>query len=234
MNIGLIPARSGSKRIQGKNTRLFAGRPMIQHSIETALRSNVLDSVIVSTDDPATAEIAKSAGADVPFVRPLELSDDHTGLLAVIQHAIGWMRSEQLPVEYVCCVLATAPFLQPSSLASALEKLHASGASYAFSITEFAFPIQRAISLDDNERVDAMWPQYRDRRSQDLEPAYHDAAQFYWGTASAFEAAEPMFAPHSLGIRLPAHLVHDIDTESDWRRAELMYHALVESGELAS
>ena len=165
-------------------------------------------------------------------MRPAELSDDQTGMLEVVQHAIGWMHEQDIPVDYVCCMLATAPFLRPDILSQAFDKLIESGAQYAFSVTDYAYPIQRAIRIDQAERVEALWPDNLYARSQDLEDVYHDAGQFYWGRIAAFERGDVIFSNCSVPIKLPRYLVQDIDTIEDWKQAELMFNALRESGDL--
>ena len=202
--------------------------------IEAALKSRVFDRVIVSTDDDEIAKLAIEFGAQVPFVRPAELSDDQTGILEVVQHAIGWMHEHDIPVDYVCCMLATAPFMRPDILADAFDKLVESGAHYAFSVTDYPFPIRRAVRISPTGRVEALWPENINARSQDLEEVYHDAGQFYWGSKKAFERGEVIFSSCSVPIKLPRYLVQDIDTIDDWKQAELMFNALRESGELAN
>lgn len=211
----------------------FAGKPIVAWTIETALESGLFDRLIVSTDDDEVAEVALEYGAEVPFRRPAELSDDHTGIIEVVQHAIGWLVEHGTDVEYVCCMLATAPFLQVGALSQALQQLSESDASYAFSVTPFPFPVQRAIRINAKNRVEAIWPENIPRRSQDLEEAFHDAGQFYWGTREAFERGEPIFADGSIPIRLPRYRVQDIDTPEDWKLAELMFNALREAGDPA-
>jgi N-acylneuraminate cytidylyltransferase len=153
VKIAVIPARGGSKRIPGKNIRPFAGKPIIGWSIDAARESGLFDRIIVSTDCSEIAEVAVEYGAEVPFLRPAELSDDHTGIIEVVQHAIGWMRKEGIPVDYVCCILATAPFLRGDVLSMAFERLVDSNASYAFSVTGYPSPIQRAMRIDSTERM---------------------------------------------------------------------------------
>ena len=230
MNIAVIPARGGSKRIKGKNVRPFAGKPLIAYSIEAAKQSGVFDDIVVSTDSPEIARVAKAWGATMIIERPDALSDDHTGTSPVVRHAIeGYSEIVDKP-DFVCCIYATAPFLQADFLADGLTRLQAAPAMhYAFSVTTFDFPIQRAIRLAGNgvEPVDAG---NMGMRSQDLEECYHDAGQFYWGHSNAWLAHQPMFAPHSIPVVLPRHLVQDIDTMEDWTRAELMYLAYVKGG----
>jgi pseudaminic acid cytidylyltransferase len=232
MKVAIIPARGCSKRIPKKNIKEFAGKPIIAWAIEAAAESGLFDRIIVSTDDQDIAAVAAEHGAEVPFVRPAELSDDHAGILDVVQHAIRWMDKAAIPVEYVCCILATAPFLKADVLSLAFEKLIESQASYAFSVTGYPFPIQRALRINPEGRVAAMWPENNTARSQDLEEAYHDAGQFYWGTKQAFERGDVIFSTCSVAIRLPRYLVQDIDTNEDWRMAELMFDAMRERGEL--
>lgn len=225
VNLAIIPARGGSKRIPRKNLRDFCGSPIIAHSIRTALQSGFFDHVVVSTDDDEIAETARTEGAKVPFVRPAELSGDHAGTQAVTRHAIQACRALGWPVELACCMYATAPFVLPQDLGRGRNALHDARVQYAFSATSFEFPVQRAIRLDAAGCVSPVWPQEIPRRSQDLEPLFHDAGQFYWGRADAFLTELPLFAPHSAAVLMPRHRVQDIDTEEDWVRAEWMYRA---------
>lgn len=226
MRLAVIPARGGSKRIPRKNIRLFAGKPIIAYSIEAALSSSLFDRVIVSTDDPEIGDVAASYGAEVPFIRPPELSDDYAGTNAVVKHAIKWFEERSEVVDFACCIYATAPFVKSKYLIEGYEKLAASGKSYVFSVTTFPFPVQRAIRLNSAGEVEALYPEHIFTRSQDLVEAYHDAGQFYWGKAEAFLNDVVTFSPASLPVILPRYLVQDIDTLEDWRRAELMYEVL--------
>jgi pseudaminic acid cytidylyltransferase len=225
MKVAIIPARGGSKRIPRKNIKDFCGKPMIAYSIEAALDSKLFNRIIVSTDDQEIANIAKQYGAETPFMRPPELSDDHTATIPVIAHAIEELQKEG-PVEIACCIYATAPFIQIKYLQEAYNVLLSTNSSYSFSATSFPFPIQRAIKLNREHQVEMFQPQNFNTRSQDLEEAYHDAGQFYFGTAEAWLNAKPIFAKHSTAVILPRHLVQDIDTLEDFRRAELMFKAL--------
>ncbi|HEY9102745.1 pseudaminic acid cytidylyltransferase [Chitinimonas sp.] len=232
--IAIIPARGGSKRIPRKNVKAFHGRPMLAYSIAAAKASGLFDRVVVSTDDDEIMSLARAEGAEVPFVRPAALADDHTTTIAVIQHAIEALRAEGEPVELACCIYATAPFVQARYLqAGHAALLEHPTKSYAFSVTSFPFPVQRAIRLTEEGAVDALYPQYRNTRSQDLEEAYHDAGQFYWGRAEAWLRGDVIFSPASLPVVLPRYLVQDIDTLEDWRRAEYLYGALLAGGEIA-
>jgi pseudaminic acid cytidylyltransferase len=205
MRIAIIPARGGSKRIPRKNIRAFCGEPIIAYSIRTAIESGLFDKVIVSTDDREIAEMARAYGAGIPFLRPAELADDF-------------------------CIYATAPFLQAEHLREGLSKLEASGRSFAFSVTAFEAPIQRSLRITWEGLIEAINPDYIFARSQDLEPAYHDAGQFYWGRSSAFLQGAVIFSNASVPVILPRHLVHDLDTLEDWRRAEIAFEVLRRSG----
>jgi N-acylneuraminate cytidylyltransferase len=230
MKLAIIPARGGSKRIPRKNIKPFCGKPMIAWSIEAALESGCFDRIIVSTDDEEIAEVARQYGAEVPFMRPLELSDDHTGTIPVIRHAIETINSQGRAVEQACCLYATAPFIQAEDLRRGLEILQGSGGDYAFSVTSYAFPIQRAIRLTPEGRVEMFNPEHFNTRSQDLEEAYHDAGQFYWGRADAWLQGKMIFSPASLPVMLPRHRVQDIDTPEDWVRAEWLFKAMQAQG----
>jgi pseudaminic acid cytidylyltransferase len=232
--IAIIPARGGSQRIPRKNIKLFNGEPMIAHSIRVALASGVFDRVIVSTDDQEIADVARAFGADVPFMRPVDLADAYTGTAAVIQHAlqsVGGTLSQ--PFDYACCIYATAPLLQARFLRQGLEALEAAPKkSYAFSVSSFGFPVQRALLVDGDGAVNAMYPEFRGVRSQDLPVAYQDAGQFYWGRSDAWLRGDTVFSELSLPVILPRHLVQDIDSPEDWLRAEYLYAALKAGGEL--
>ncbi|QDG37686.1 pseudaminic acid cytidylyltransferase [Alteromonas mediterranea] len=228
MNLAIIPARGGSKRIPQKNIRLFEGKPLIAYSIEVASQSNCFDKIIVSTDSEEIADVAREYGADVPFIRPAALADDFTGTTAVTRHAIRAMQELGFDYEYSCCIYATAPFLQERFLQQGLKALvDNKSKAFAFSATSFAFPIQRAISISE-QGVEVMFPEHIKKRSQDLVEAYHDAGQFYWGRSEEYlKGNKSMFSHHSYPVILPRYLVQDIDTIEDWQRAELMYKAYV-------
>ena len=226
MKLCVIPARGGSKRIPRKNIRAFAGLPIIAHSIAAAQRTGLFDRIVVSTDDEEIAAVAREYGAETPFLRPADISDDYATTNMVVKHAIAWHREHGFPVEYACCIYATAPFVQARFLRQGYELLaqHADQ-QFAFSVTSFPFPIQRALRIRADGALEALAPEHRLTRSQDLEEAFHDAGQFYWGRADAYLNDAVLFSPLSLPVLLPRHLVQDIDTLEDWRRAELMYGA---------
>lgn len=198
---------------------------MIAWSVGAAIESQCFDRIIVSTDDQEIADIAKACGAEVPFLRPPELSDDYAGTIPVIAHAINWQHKQGETVDEVCCIYATAPFLQATDLKRGLEILKTTGADYAFSVTSYAFPIQRAIHITHDQRIEMFQPEHFNTRSQDLQEACHDAGQFYWGQAQAWLTSVPIFSHHSAPVFLPRHRVQDIDTTQDWERAEWMFKA---------
>lgn len=205
---------------------------MLAYSIKAAQSSGCFDRVIVSTDDNEIAEVARSLGAEVPFIRPSELANDHAGTLPVIKHAIEWFDAQNESPEEVCCLYATAPFMQADAIKKAYKQLLQTQADYCFTVTSFAFPIQRAVKITQEGRMEMFYPKHFNTRSQDLEEAYHDAGQFYWGKAEAFREQKPLFSGCSSPYVLPRHMVQDIDTPEDWKRAELMYQALKQNGEI--
>ena len=223
MQLAVIPARGGSKRIPRKNIKEFHGKPMIAWSIQAALNSGCIDEVWVSTDDEEIAAIAQTYGAKVPFIRPAHLSDDFATTADVMQHAVQecQIQYQQLP-DYVCCLYATAPFVQQQDLLQGFELIQSKDLDYVFSATNYSFPIQRAIKIDSDGKVNMFSPEYFNTRSQDLVEAWHDAGQFYWGTAQAWLQKHTVFSPNSNIISLPSYRVQDIDTLSDWHRAEMI------------
>jgi N-acylneuraminate cytidylyltransferase len=226
VKIAVIPARGGSKRIPHKNIRPFCGKPMIAWPIEAARESGCFDHIVVSTDDVEIARIALSHGAEVPFVRPTELSDDHTATRPVVIHAIREAEKLWGSVEFTCCMYATSPFMTSTDIRNGLDVLVRSEADFAFAVTTFPYPIQRALKRTADNRVAMFHPEHRLTRSQDLEEAYHDAGQFYWGRTQAFLEDRPTFSDAAIPIVLPRSRVQDIDTLEDWRRAELMFDVL--------
>jgi pseudaminic acid cytidylyltransferase len=226
MNVAIIPARGGSTRIPRKNIKPFCGKPIIAWSIETAVASGCFDRIIVSTDDDEIATVAERLGALAPFRRPAELSDSHAGTVPVIRHALEWMAANGQKPEYACCIHATAPFMQANDLCAGLERLRAEDCDYVFPVTTFPFPIQRALRIDANGKIDMLLPEHQNTRSQDLEEAFHDAAQFWWGRAGAWMNEIPVYSKASIPLRIPRYRVQDIDTPEDWLRAEVIFRLL--------
>ncbi|KJK19535.1 pseudaminic acid cytidylyltransferase [Pseudomonas sp. BIGb0427] len=226
MKLAVIPARGGSKRIARKNIKMFCGKPMIAWSIEAALNSGVFDRVIVSTDDLEIAEVARQSGAQVPFIRPAQLADDHSGTVPVIQHAIEWFEQDGQQIDYLCCLYATAPFVRPEDLQAGLDALIREQCDFAFAVTRYAFPVQRAVRINTQGRIEMIYPEQFNTRSQDLQETFHDAGQFYWGRTQAWRLGKPVFGPGSVPVVLPGHRVQDIDTLEDWVRAEWMFREM--------
>ncbi len=233
MRLCVIPARGGSKRIPRKNILPFCGKPMIAYSIEAALESDCFDRIIVSTDDREIADVAESYGAEVPFLRPPELSDDFAGTLPVVAHAIR--ESERIYLSdaadqffsEVCCLYATAPMVRAIFLKEALQLIQERQADYCFSSGKYPFPVQRAFRRTSDGFVEMLSPENYYTRSQDLEEVLHDAGQFYWGTRQAFIDKKPIFSEKSYPYLLPRACVQDIDTQDDWDYAEQIYNLLI-------
>ena len=225
MNIAIIPARGGSKRIPGKNLRDFLGKPMLHWAIEAAKDSGVFAHIVVSTDSSEIAEEAVRAGATVPFLRPAALADDHAVTRDVINHAIAECTRIYGDFAQCCCIYPTAPFLTAEDLCSALHVLETELVPFVFSATPYPYPIQRAFFMHASGELHMFQPEHAKTRSQDLTPAYHDAGMFYWGQCAAFLARQPMFAGASRAFLIPSHRVCDLDTPEDWERAEWMMKA---------
>jgi pseudaminic acid cytidylyltransferase len=227
MTVAVITARGGSKRIPGKNIRAFAGKPMLVWPIEAAKESGIFERIIVSTDSPAIAEVAVQWGAEVPFMRPAELADDHTPTAPVFLHALKFLENDTGLPEYACCIYPTAPFLSPRCLAQGLEELRKYDAPAAISVTTFAFPVLRAFKICDDGAVAFNWPEYEYTRSQDLPEFYHDAGQFYWVNVQRFCKEKRLVMPGTRPVVLPRKLVQDIDTPEDWEAAVLMARVML-------
>lgn len=225
-SIAVIPARGGSKRIPRKNIKEFCGKPIIAYSIEAALQGGLFDRVIVSTDDQEISEVAKSYGAEIPFMRPPELSDDYAGTDEVFLHALEYYLSKGQSYEYACCIYATAPFIQSKFLQQGLELLKTGAADSAFSVTSYPYPLQRSVRVNEEGFVEMFWPEYRMSRSQDLPEAWHDAGQFYWVRCDTYLQQRRIWGARTKAVVLPRRLVQDIDTIEDWDIAELMYSIL--------
>lgn len=226
--LGVIPARGGSKRIPGKNIRPFEGVPLLMRAATVARESGVFARIIVSTDDDAIADVALSAGCEVPFRRRAELADDHTGTATVIADAIRNVEETGDRHDVVCCIYPAAVLVRPQDYVNAYRDLVESGAEFVFSATEFAYPIWRALQIAEDGRCEMIWPEYLQTRSQDLATTYHDAGQFYFGTREAWLAERHPFSRGGRVYRLPRTRVQDIDTEEDWILAETLYRLMHE------
>ena len=225
MNIAIIPARGGSKRIPRKNIKDFCGKPMIAWAIDTAIKSSLFDHIIVSTDDEEIASIAMVHGAEAPFLRPLELSDDMTPTVPVVAHAVQECINLGWNVDYVCCIYPCVPFLVVDDLKKSFDILNDGNVNFIYPVAEYAHPIQRAMRQLKNAEMEFFSPQFELTRTQDLEKSYHDVGQFYWGMASSWLSHKKMHTD-GLGMRIPNWRVIDIDNFDDWKRAELIFKAL--------
>jgi pseudaminic acid cytidylyltransferase len=222
VRIAVIPARGGSKRIPRKNIKSFYGKPMIAWSIEVAKSSGFFERIIVSTDDTEIAEVSKQWGAEVPFTRPPELSNDFAATTEVIAHAAQWAIDQALDLESVCCIYATAPFVQVGDIQRGCEALDSGDWDYAFTVTDFAAPIFRSFKQTEQGGLEMFFPEHFSARSQDLPVALHDAGQFYWGRPEAWIQGKRIFDNRSKPILIPRWRVQDIDTLEDWDRAEIL------------
>ncbi|MCK9285624.1 MAG: pseudaminic acid cytidylyltransferase [Rhodocyclaceae bacterium] len=224
MKIAIVPARGGSKRIPRKNVKLFAGLPMIAHSLRAATASGQFDRILVSSEDDEILAVGREHGGE-SLRRPPELADDHTATIPVIRHAIGWAEAQGWPLEAVCCIYATAPFVHADDLRTGWRLLQQPGMDFAFAATTFPYPVFRGL-LREGKGVRMIFPEHFPTRSQDLPEALHDAGQFYWGTPRAWKEEERIFSERAAPVMLPRHRVQDIDTEEDWQRAELLWRLL--------
>ena len=222
MNVCIIPARGGSKRIPHKNIKDFCGKPMLARAIETAKNSQLFEQIIVSTDDSAIADIAQHHGATVSQ-RPTELADDYATTAAVIRHTL-----QHVPkASHICCLYPCTPLLKPQYLTDSFERWQSSNSLYCFPVLEFESNVLRSLKLTETGEVSSMFSQHELTRTQDLPQAYFDAGQFYWGSREAW-LSEDKIHNHALGYVLPKYSVVDIDDENDWRFAERLYQAQLE------
>jgi len=222
----IIPARGGSKRIPRKNIRQFHGRPMIAWTIDTAINSGLFSNVIVSTDDAEIAAIAQEHGAQVPFLRPADFSNDYATTKDVMRHAVTWLAKNQIESDFVCCLYATAPFLQAEDVVKGLRALQESTADYAYAVTEFDYSPHRALIKNQNGQVSLEKPELAAVRSQDLPSLVHDAGQFYWAKTETWLTQQEVLSSAGIGIEIPRSQAQDIDNEEDWKLAEALFVAL--------
>lgn len=222
----IIPARGGSKRIPRKNIRQFHGRPMIAWTIDTAINSGLFSNVIVSTDDAEIAAIAQEHGAQVPFLRPADFSNDYATTQDVMRHAVTWLAKNQIESDFVCCLYATAPFLQAEDVVKGLRALQESTADYAYAVTEFDYSPHRALIKNQNGQVSLEKPELAAVRSQDLPSLVHDAGQFYWAKTETWLTQQEVLSSAGIGIEIPRSQAQDIDNEEDWKLAEALFVAL--------
>lgn len=223
--IAIITARGGSKRIPRKNIKPFCGRPIMTYSIQAALDSGVFDEVMVSTDDTEIAGIAAAAGAKVPFLRSAETSNDYATTADVLLEVIGRYRGLGNDLAYACVIYPTAPFVTAAKLRHAHGLIVATGCDSVIPVVRFSYPIQRALKIEGG-RLAMIWPENLNARSQELTPVYHDSGQFYFLNVAAFLEQKKLFAAHTVPMELLEIEVQDIDTEQDWKIAEMKYRML--------
>jgi N-acylneuraminate cytidylyltransferase len=221
--IAIIPARGGSKRIPGKNIRLFHGKPIIAYSIELALQSQLFDRVVVSTDAPEIKAIALDFGAEVPFLRSSENANDHASTLAVLEEVLENFRAMGEHYQYGCCIYPIAPLALVSDLSAGLHLLKSSEAASVFPVTAYSYPIWRSLRISDAGTIAPTFPEFMGARSQDLETIYHDAGQWYWFDVN--KLSEGLIGTASKVLVLPNSRVQDVDNLEDWRLMELKYAA---------
>ena len=226
MNLCIIPARGGSKRIPKKNIKNFCGKPIILWVIKTAKLSNCFDRIIVSTDDSKIAKLCKNNGIEVPFIRPKEISDDHSDTASVISHSINWFKQNNENPTNVCCLYATAALISSKDIQKGFKIYKNSNVNFAFTATSYPYPIQRSFKINKNNEIKMFYPKNYRKRSQDFEQAFHDAGQFYWGKAEAWLRNKIIFDSKSIPILIPRYKAQDIDTLEDWKNAELIFKAL--------
>lgn len=224
-NIAIIPARGGSKRIPKKNIRNFLGKPIIAYSIDAAIKSNLFDEIMVSTDDKEIAKIAIKYGAKVPFYRSEKTANDYAGLAEVIIEVLEQYKKQNIEFENVCCILATAPFITKSDLLQSFTKLENSNFDSVFPVVKYSFPIQRAMQFDENQ-IKLIWPENLTKRSQDLKPSFHDAGLFYWAKTNIVLKQKKLWTDNTTAIEISEQTAQDIDTPEDWKIAELKYKIL--------
>jgi pseudaminic acid cytidylyltransferase len=223
MNIAIITARGGSKRIPRKNIKDFLGKPIIAYSIEAALLSGVFDEVMVSTDDDEIAQIAEKYGAKVPFKRSVKNSDDYSTTAEVLLEVISQYEDIGVAIDYACCIYPTAPFVSSLKLSQAFDVLISKKLDSVFPVCPFSYPILRSLKIDEEGLIKMNWPEFLNSRSQDLPKAYHDAGQFYFFDVKKFIIQKKLFTDNAGSIIVEETEVQDIDNEVDWKMAEMKY-----------
>ena len=221
--ICIIPARSGSKRIPRKNIKGFLGKPIMAYSIEAALKSGLFDEVMVSTDDNEFADVARKYGANVPFLRSEATANDYAGTEDVIFEVLG--RYEELGKSYdiVCCLYSTAPFVTADRLKESFALL-GENVDASFTMVQYSYPVQRSLKINKEGYMEMNFPQYFDARSQDLDPIYHDAGQFYFAKVNAFKEEKRLWCKRTVPLVLSELEVQDLDTLTDWQLAEMKFN----------
>lgn len=224
-NIAIITARGGSKRIPRKNIKEFCGIPILAYSIEAALNAGVFDTVMVSTDDEEIAGVARQYGAEVPFFRSENTSNDYATTNDVLLEVLTEYEKRGADYELVCCIYPTAPFVTAGKLKDAVARLLQSDADTLIPVVAFSYPPQRSMIVKEGRLV-FEYPQYLDSRSQDLEPHYHDVGQFYVFRTAAFRKNKKLMVGNILPLVVSELEVQDIDNQTDWEIAEIKYRLM--------
>lgn len=222
MKVAIIPARGGSKRIPRKNIKDFNGKPIIAWAILAAQKTKLFDLIVVSTDDDEIKSISENCGAIVPFIRPAGISDDNTPTVPVISHAVKKIDKLYGYVDQACCIYPCSPLLTTSDLIKSLNMLESTNADFVYPVVEYPHPIFRSMRKSENGKMEFIYPEHELTRTQDLEIVFHDAGQFYWGKAEAWRGLKKMHTD-GIGMEIPSYRVVDIDTDDDWKRAEMLY-----------
>ena len=223
-NICIIPARAGSKRIVKKNIKPFMGKPIMAYSIEAALNSGLFDVVMVSTDSEEFAKVARLYGAEVPFMRSAETANDFASTADVINEVLDNYQNQNRSFDIVSCIYSTAPFVTPERLREAYSLIK-NDIDSSFAAVAYSYPVQRSLRMKEN-RIFMAYPEYVNSRSQDLEPFYHDAGQFYFSTVEAFRKNNDFWGDNTTAVILSDLEVQDLDTQTDWELAELKFQRL--------
>jgi len=223
VRIAVIPARGGSKRVEGKNIRLLAGRPLITWVITTLIESELFNRVVVSTDDQEISLIAESAGAWVPFVRPAELAEDHSSTDEVLVHALNWLNANEKFPTFCCCVYPTSVLITKEMLTESFDLIKANNAHSVAVVKKYQHPIFRALSKDHEQRINYVWPENRVSRTQDLAETYYDAGQFYWISTESYLKDPRLLTSSSMGYVVPIDKTWDIDSEEDFAIVNRMF-----------
>jgi len=225
-NIAIIPARGGSKRIPRKNIKAFCGKPIIAYSIEAALKSDLFDEVMVSTDDEEIAEVAIKYGAKVPFFRSSDNSNDYATLVDVLLEVINQYGVAGIEIENICCILPTAPLISSKRIVESFDLMDDKKYASIFPVLEYSYPIQRSLIKNSDGLIRMAWPENSSVRSQDLEKHYHDSGQFYWIKQKSLISEKTVFTTNTGVVELSQLEVQDIDTLDDWKMAEIKYQII--------
>lgn len=231
MKIALIPVRGGSKRIPNKNIRMFSGKPLLAYPIAAAKATGIFDRIIVSTDSREIADVATAEGAEVPFLRPAELANDHAPTIPVIKHALNWLSEHGAKAEYCCCIYAN-PFVTAANLAAAFAILREKQATSVVPMTTYPASIYVGMRINAKGGVEFIFPDMALKRSQDMEEAYHDVGQFYWWSCKDLMGTEEIGKLRELNrypLLIPRSQAQDLNTPEDWDMAERLYGGLGEN-----